>query len=165
MPYRAIPRPKPSQSRDLFAAQSAAMPEGGLVAYIDGGARGNPGPAGYGVVIEDAAGRRLAGLSRYLGHRTNNYAEYTGLLAALEYTLGQGYKVLKVVSDSELMVRQIQGRYKVRSPGLLDLYQQARSLIARLDWFQMEHVRREKNREADELANHAMDEGMGRKQG
>ena len=104
----------------------------------------------------------MEGLSRYLGHRTNNYAEYQGLLAALEYALQHDYKALKVSSDSELMVRQIQGRYKVRSPGLIELYQQAKSLIAKLEWFRIEHVRREHNREADRLANQAMDEGMGK---
>ncbi|HYL95127.1 MAG TPA: reverse transcriptase-like protein, partial [Terriglobales bacterium] len=93
------------------------------MAHIDGGARGNPGPAGYGVVMEDQAGRRVAGLSQYLGHRTNNYAEYSGLLAALEYALAHGPKALKVISDSELRVRQIKGVYKVRNAALLELYQ------------------------------------------
>jgi ribonuclease HI len=129
------------------------------VAHIDGGARGNPGPAGYGVVVEDQAGRRVAGLSQYLGHRTNNYAEYSGLLAALEYALAQGPKALKVISDSELMVRQIKGVYKVRNAALLELYQKAQQLIRQLEWFEIGHVLRESNREADRLANEAMDRG------
>jgi ribonuclease HI len=128
-----------------------------LVAHIDGGARGNPGPAGYGVVIEDQAGRRLAGLSEYLGHRTNNYAEYRGLLAALDYAVAHPPRALQVISDSELMVRQIKGIYKVRNAALLELYQQAKQKIRQLEWFEIGHVLREHNREADRLANEAMD--------
>jgi len=158
MPFRSYPRKKKvAGSQELFGARLEESPRDYLIAHIDGGARGNPGPAGYGVVIDDTAGRRVAGLSKYLGHRTNNYAEYMGLLAALEYALEHGYKAIEVVSDSELLVRQINGRYKVRSPILLDLYQQAKSLIGRLEWFKIRHVRREQNREADKLANQAMD--------
>ena len=133
-----------------------------MVAHIDGGARGNPGPAGYGVLIEDQAGRRVAGLSQYLGNRTNNYAEYSGLLAALEYALAHGPKALKVISDSELLVRQIKGVYKVRNAALLELYQKAQQLIRQMEWFEIGHVLRESNREADRLANEAMDRGQGR---
>jgi ribonuclease HI len=132
------------------------------VAHIDGGARGNPGPAGYGVVLEDEEGRRVAGLSEYLGHRTNNYAEYSGLLAALEYALAHDPKALKVISDSELMVRQIKGVYKVRNAALLELYQKAQQMIRQLEWFEIGHVLRESNREADRLANDAMDRGQAR---
>src|ERR1700674_19209 len=78
-----------------------------LIAHSDGGARGNPGPAGYGVVIKDETGKKIAELSQYLGHQTNNFAEYQGLIAALEYAIEHGYKALKVISDSELLVRQI----------------------------------------------------------
>ncbi len=127
------------------------------MAHIDGGARGNPGPAGYGVVVEDQNGRRVAGLSQYLGHRTNNYAEYSGLLAALQYALEHGPKALKVISDSELMVRQIKGVYKVRNAALLELYQKAEQMIRQLQWFEIGHVLRESNREADQLAKEAMD--------
>lgn len=153
---------RPAQSQELFGARLERLPEAYLVAHIDGGARGNPGPAGFGVVVEDEAGRPVARLSQYLGHRTNNYAEYMGLLSALAYALKHGFKALKIISDSELMVRQIQGRYKVKSPVLLDLYQQAKSLIRQLDWFRIEHTLREGNAEADRLANEAMDEGMRR---
>jgi ribonuclease HI len=149
-------------SSELFPSKRPAAPPEHLVAHIDGGARGNPGPAGYGVLIEDQAGRRVAGLSQYLGHRTNNYAEYSGLLAALEYALAHGPKALKVISDSELMVRQIKGVYKVRNAALLELYQKAQQLIRQLEWFQIGHVLRESNREADRLANEAMDRGQGR---
>ena len=125
---------------------------------IDGGARGNPGPAGYGANFKDAAGKKIGELSRYLGIRTNNYAEYSGLIAALEYALSQGYKALRVFSDSELMVRQINGVYRVKSPELRELYEKARALIRKLELFRIEHVRREFNRDADRLANRAMDE-------
>ena len=129
------------------------------MAHIDGGARGNPGPAGYGVVLEDQNGRRVAGLSQYLGHRTNNYAEYSGLLAALQYALEHGPKALKVISDSELMVRQIKGVYKVRNAALQELYQKAHQMMRQLQWFEIGHVLRESNREADRLANEDMDRG------
>ncbi len=160
MPFRAYPRKKKTaETQDLFAAPQEKRPENYLVAHVDGGARGNPGPAGYGVVIDDASRRRVAALSQYLGHRTNNYAEYMGLLAALQYALEHGHTALEVVSDSELLVRQINGQYKVRHPVLMELYQQAKALIRTLAWFRIGHVRREKNRDADQLANEAMDRG------
>ncbi len=133
-----------------------------LVAHSDGGARGNPGPAGYGVVIQDETGKKVAALSEYLGHQTNNFAEYQGLIAALEYALKHGPKALKLISDSELLVRQIKGIYKVKSPTLQDLHARAKELIAQLDWFSIGHALREHNQEADRLANDAMDKGMGR---
>jgi ribonuclease HI len=164
MPYRHYPRrPKSTTSASLFPPSTATFPEDRVVAYIDGGARGNPGPAGFGVVIEDAHGNRLDALSRFLGHQTNNFAEYSGLLAALDYAVTHGHAALEVVSDSELMVKQINGQYKVRNPGLLDLYKRAKAQIAQLRWFNIHHVLRAKNKEADALANKAMDEGMGRK--
>src|SRR5215510_2803080 len=134
-------------SRDLFPAQS--KPAHYLVAHSDGGARGNPGPAGYGVVIEDQSGKKLAGLSEYLGHQTNNVAEYQGLIAALEYAVQHGPKALKVISDSELMVKQIKGIYKVKNLALQDLHARAKQLIAKLDWFSIDHALREHNQEAD----------------
>ena len=137
-------------------------PEKYLIAHSDGGARGNPGPAGYGVVIQDQTGRKIAALSEYLGHQTNNVAEYQGLIAALEYALEHGPKALKLISDSELLVRQIKGIYKVKNLTLQDLHARAKELIARLDWFSIGHALREHNREADRLANEAMDKGMGR---
>jgi len=133
-----------------------------LVAHSDGGARGNPGPAGYGVVIQDESGRKVAALSEYLGHQTNNFAEYQGLIAALEYALQHGPKALKLISDSELLVRQIKGIYKVKNPTLQDLHGRAKELIAQLDWFSIGHAMREQNQEAEQLANEAMDRGMGR---
>ena len=133
-----------------------------LVAYSDGGARGNPGPAGYGVVIQDEAGKKVAALSEYLGHQTNNVAEYQGLIAALEYAAENGHKALKVISDSELLVRQIKGIYKVKNSTLQELHGRAKDLIAQMDWFSIGHVLRGHNQEADDLANAAMDKGMGR---
>jgi ribonuclease HI len=133
-----------------------------LTAHSDGGARGNPGPAGYGVVIKDESGRKVASLSEYLGHQTNNFAEYQGLIAALEYALKHGPKALKLISDSELLVRQIKGIYKVKNPTLKDLHARAKELISELDWFSIGHALREHNQEADRLANAAMDKGMGR---
>lgn len=133
-----------------------------MIAHSDGGARGNPGPAGYGVVIQDEAGRKVAALSQYLGHQTNNFAEYQGLIAALEYAVEHGYKALKVVSDSELLVRQIKGIYKVKNSALQELHGRAKELMEQLEWFSIDHALREHNREADELANQAMDKGMGR---
>lgn len=141
---------------------SFSRPEHYLVAYSDGGARGNPGPAGFGVVIKDQAGQKVAALSQYLGHQTNNFAEYQGLIAALEYAVEHGPKAIKLISDSELLVRQIKGIYKVKNPTLKDLHARAKELIAQLDWFSIDHAMRENNQEADQLANQAMDKGMGR---
>ncbi len=134
-----------------------------LIAHSDGGARGNPGPAGYGVVIQDESGGKVAALSQYLGYQTNNFAEYQGLIAALEYAVEKGPKALKLISDSELLVRQIKGIYKVKNATLKDLHARAQELIAQLDWFSIGHAMREHNQEADRLANEAMDKGTGRR--
>ncbi len=148
-------------SRGLFSSPHANAPEHYLIAHSDGGARGNPGPAGYGVVIQDQTGRKVAALSQYLGHQTNNFAEYQGLIAALEYAIEHGPKALKLISDSELLVRQIKGIYKVKNSTLQELHGRAKELIAQLDWFSIAHALREHNREADDLANQAMDKGTG----
>ena len=136
-----------------------------MIASIDGGARGNPGPAGYGVYITDGEGRKLAELSDYLGVQTNNFAEYSGLVAALEYAVEHGYRTVKVVSDSELLVKQMKGQYKVRSEALVEIYSEARALVRKLDRFEIRHVLRHLNKDADRLANDAMDRGMGRSGG
>ncbi len=148
-------------TKHLFEARENP-PEHYLVAHSDGGARGNPGPAGYGVVIKDESGRTVAALSEYLGHQTNNFAEYQGLIAALEYAIKHGPKALKLISDSELLVRQIKGIYKVKNAVLQDLHGRAKELIAQLEWFSIGHAFREQNQDADQLANEAMDKGMGR---
>jgi ribonuclease HI len=139
-----------------------ATPAGGewYVAHCDGGSRGNPGPAGYGAVIEDPQGRVTARLSEYLGRQTNNYAEYQGLLAVLAWALEHGARRLRVVSDSELMVKQMKGQYKVASPGLRPLWEEAKRRAAQLEQFEMRHTLRGGNQEADKLANDAMDKGM-----
>ncbi len=157
-----MPPSTPSLFRD---AAPAPAPGGTITAHCDGGARGNPGPAGFGAQITDANGNVIAELSEFLGFRTNNFAEYSGLLASLDYALNHGHKSLRVISDSELMVKQIQGKYKVNSPDLKPLWQEAKSRIARLDRFEITHALRHKNKDADRLANEAMDRGMKRAAG
>jgi ribonuclease HI len=132
-----------------------------LKANIDGGARGNPGPAACGVVIRDAKGQIIHEISEYLGIQTNNYAEYSGLLGALEYAVREKYASLHVVSDSELLVKQMKGQYRVKNPGLLELYERARGLVRKLERFSIEHVLREHNREADRLVNKILDSRAG----
>jgi len=160
------PYPRRPATKSLFPHREDSSrenpPEHYLVAHSDGGARGNPGPAGYGVVIQDESGRKVAHLSEYLGHQTNNFAEYQGLIAALEYAVQHGPKALKLISDSELLVRQIKGIYKVKNATLQDLHGRAKELIAQLEWFSIGHALREHNQDADRLANEAMDKGMGR---
>jgi probable phosphoglycerate mutase len=129
-----------------------------ITAYIDGGSRGNPGPAGYGVQIVDEAGAVVAELHGALDNTTNNVAEYNGLLAALAWAVDHGQRALHIRSDSELLVKQLRGEYRVKNPGLQPLYQDARALIARIGRVSFEHVRREFNKDADRLANLAMDE-------
>jgi ribonuclease HI len=148
-------------SETLFDQSKPGADSGWYTAHCDGGSRGNPGPAGYGAVIEDPRGRVVARLSRYLGRQTNNYAEYAGLLAVLEWAQANGAKHLRVVSDSELMVNQMKGRYKVASPGLKPLWEEAQKRAAGLERFDMSHTLRGGNKEADKLANQAMDEGSG----
>ena len=138
---------------DLF---SSLEPEE-IVAYIDGGARGNPGPAGFGVRIERPDGSLVEEFSEAIGVATNNVAEYRGLLAALDWARRHHARHLHVRSDSLLLVQQMLGRYKVKSEGLQPLHAQARRLAAGIGQVSFEHVRRESNRHADRLANAAMD--------
>jgi len=158
------PGTKPPQATLLWPADPPVQPPlNTITAFCDGGARGNPGPSGFGVYIEDERGHKLAELSEFLGIRTNNFAEYSGLLAALEFALRYDHPRLRVISDSELMVKQIKGQYKVKSPDLRPLYEEAKRRIEGLDFFQIQHVLRNKNREADRLANEAMDRGMAKR--
>jgi probable phosphoglycerate mutase len=129
-----------------------------IVIYTDGGSRGNPGPAGYGVRIESEEGALLTELRAPLGLATNNVAEYHGLLAGLEWAAANGHPRVRVRSDSELLVKQMRGEYRVKNPGLQPLYLRARGLVVRIGQVTFEHVRREMNTEADRLANLAMDE-------
>jgi probable phosphoglycerate mutase len=126
-------------------------------AHVDGGARGNPGPAGYGVRITRNDGS-IVDLKESIGIATNNVAEYNGLLAALRWAADAGVQTLYVKADSELMVKQMLGEYRVKNPGLQPLYEEARRLAGRIGQVRFEHVRREENRDADRLANEAMDE-------
>ncbi|WP_433969563.1 ribonuclease HI family protein [Tunturiibacter gelidiferens] len=112
--------------------------------------------------MQDDKGNVLAELSEFLGMRTNNYAEYSGLLGCLQYAIDHHHSRLRVVSDSELMVKQIQGKYQVKSPDLKPLYEEARRRIAKLEGFEITHALRHKNKDADRLANEAMDRGMRR---
>jgi probable phosphoglycerate mutase len=132
-----------------------------VIVHIDGASRGNPGPAAYGVVMESADGSRLAEFSGHLGKTTNNVAEYRGLLAALDHALSKHYMRVKVQTDSELLALQIKGVYKVKNPGLKPLHEAAERLIGRFESFSIEHVPRERNREADRLANLALDATAG----
>lgn len=125
--------------------------------HFDGGARGNPGPAGAGVSITDTNGKVLFAGGWYLGEQTNNYAEYTGLINALEVAEQLGATALTVYSDSELLVRQINGHYRVKSRTLKPLYQQATDRIDRFETVTVEHVYREANKQADALVNQAID--------
>ena len=129
-----------------------------IVAYIDGGARRNPGPAGYGVHVQDAEGTVIAELHGALGIATNNIAEYSGLLAALKWAIDNGHRQVHIRADSELLVKQMRGEYKVKHPGLQPLFAKARLMVMQLDRVVFEHVRREFNKDADRLSNVGMDE-------
>jgi len=159
--------PPANRGARLFAdaAPETNAPTAGTAAHranIDGGSRGNPGPASYGVVIRDPRGQVVAKLKKYIGRSTNNVAEYYGLIAALDYAQQHGIRALRVESDSELMVRQMRGQYKVKSPELRPLFERARKMAQTFDTFKIEHVYREQNAEADTLANEALDETSGR---
>jgi probable phosphoglycerate mutase len=147
---------------NLFTPSTADSAADLIVAHCDGGSRGNPGPSGYGAVVEDAQGRVLAELSEFLGIQTNNYAEYSGLLAVLRWAIKNGAKQLRVISDSELMVKQMQGKYKVASPVLKPLYDEAKKMARQIPSLEMRHTLRGGNKVADRLANEAMDRGMGK---
>jgi probable phosphoglycerate mutase len=148
---------------NLFqSAMSASAQQSWFTAHCDGGSRGNPGPSGFGAVVEDPQGRIVARLSEFLGIQTNNFAEYSGLLAVLKWAIENDAKCVRVVSDSELMVKQMQGKYSVKSPVLKPLYEEARKLSRSLGAFEIRHTLRAGNKEADQLANEAMDRGMGK---
>lgn len=132
-------------------------PTGRVVAYIDGGARGNPGPAGFGVRVEDADGTLIEEFAESIGVATNNVAEYRALIAALEWAKGHGYDQLHVRSDSLLLVQQMLGNFKVKNAGLQPLHAKARMLAREIGRVTFEHVGRALNAHADRLANHAMD--------
>jgi probable phosphoglycerate mutase len=128
-----------------------------ITAYFDGGARSNPGPAGYGVYIVDDAGTVLAELSGSLGNTTNNIAEYNGLIAALQWAADRNLTQLAVKGDSLLIIEQMRGNYKVKNEGLKPLHLKARMLVMQIGNVTFEHVRRELNKDADRLSNVGMD--------
>jgi len=130
-------------------------------ANVDGGSRGNPGPAAYGVVVRDPRGEIVARLKKYIGNNTNNVAEYFGLIAALDYAQNHGIRALRVESDSELMVKQMRGQYKVKSAELKPLFERAKKMSQTFEIFRISHVYREQNKEADALVNQALDETSG----
>ena len=128
-----------------------------ITAFFDGGARSNPGPAGYGVYIVDDAGTVLAELHGSLGIATNNIAEYRGLIAALQWAVDHHLTAITVKGDSLLIIEQMRGNYKVKNDGLKPLHMQARMLVMQIGHVKFEHVPREKNQDADRLSNVGMD--------
>jgi ribonuclease HI len=160
-------RPPTRRGKDLFG-DAPAEPKPAAAAHranIDGGSRGNPGPASYGVVIRDGRGEIVAKLKKYIGRMTNNVAEYYGLIAALDYAESHGVRAMRIESDSELLVKQMRGQYKVKSEDLRPLFERAQKMSKTFDSFRIEHVYREQNREADALANEALDETEGKAPG
>ena len=128
--------------------------------FSDGAARGNPGPAGAGAVVLDAQGHVLARRGRFLGNATNNVAEYKGLLLGLEAARELGARVVQVRADSQLLIRQLQGKYQVKHAGLKPLHAEALRLLNQFERHSLQHVPREENALADEMSNRAIDEEM-----
>jgi len=160
-------RPPTPRGKGLFG-EAPAEPKPAVAAYranIDGGSRGNPGPAAYGVIIRNGRGEIVAKLKKYIGRTTNNVAEYYGLIAAMDHAQSHGIRALRVESDSELLVKQMRGQYKVKSEDLRPLFERAQKMSKAFDSFRIEHVYREQNREADALANEALDETEGKSPG
>lgn len=124
--------------------------------YVDGGSRGNPGPSGVGVVILDAGGKRLKEISKYIGETTNNIAEYNALIYGLEEALILRIDEIVVNLDSELVARQLTGDYRVKDPGLKPLFERAMNMLKSFKSFEIRHIEREKNKEADKLVNKAI---------
>ncbi|MEJ5328637.1 MAG: ribonuclease HI family protein [Desulfobaccales bacterium] len=149
------------QLRELLKEAASSLKEretGAWRLYVDGASRGNPGPAGAGVVLLDPAGQVAAEASRFLGRTTNNVAEYQALLLGLELARRHGVTYLEIFADSELLVRQLTGRYQVRSPHLKPLYQAARQALTSIPAWRLTHVPRQQNQAADRLANAAIDQ-------
>jgi len=146
-------------ARTGLGPRAVSVAEGAsLQIHIDGASRGNPGDAAFGVYVADDSGQTVAELYGYLGRATNNVAEYQALLHALRYALAKGARRVRVFSDSELVVKQIDGRYRVKHPDMLPLYRDATALLRRFQDASVAHVRREQNKDADRLANRALDE-------
>jgi len=159
-----MPRRTPTPHGKSLFGDAAAEPKSAAAAYranIDGGSRGNPGPAAYGVVIRDGSGELVAKLKKYIGRMSNNVAEYYGLIAALDYAQAHKIRALRIESDSELLVKQMRGQYKVKSADLQPLFERAKKMTQGFESFRIDHVYREQNREADALANEALDAAEG----
>lgn len=139
------------------SSSPAATHERAGVLWTDGAARGNPGPAGIGAILKSPSGEVLYTGSEYLGHSTNNVAEYKAVLLGLAGALAQGVRHIELRADSELLIKQLRGEYRVRSPGLRPLYEEARKLLLRFASVKLTHIRRELNAEADRLANQGID--------
>jgi ribonuclease HI len=163
VPRKPATRLSANRGAGLFGEPPAETKPAAWRANIDGGSRGNPGPASYGVVVRDPRGEIVARLKKYIGRTTNNVAEYYGLIAALDYAQSNSIRALRIESDSELMVKQMRGQYKVKSEDLKPLFERAKKMSATIPSFRIDHVYREQNKEADALANEAMDESDGRK--
>jgi ribonuclease HI len=151
----------PEELRELLKEAAASLEEreaGTWRLYVDGASRGNPGPAGAGAVLLDPAGRVAEEASRFLGRTTNNVAEYQALLLGLELARRHGVTHLEIFADSELLVRQLTGRYQVRSPHLKPLYQAVRQALTDIPAWRLTHVPRQQNQAADRLANAAIDQ-------
>ena len=133
-----------------------------LIAHVDGAARGNPGPAGIGVVIEDSDGTVVKEVAEGLGQTTNNVAEYNAMIRALEEARALGCDRISVFTDSELMARQINGQYRVKTPHLLPLFERVRGLMRQFESARVTHVRREMNKQADRLSNVGADLAEGK---
>ncbi|MFP2930334.1 ribonuclease HI family protein [Pyxidicoccus sp. 3LG] len=159
-PSGASPSLEPSAGPVEAKAPASTEPLPRLRIYSDGAARGNPGPAGAGAVLVDPAGNVVARVGRFLGHQTNNYAEYMGLLLGLERAKALGAREVEVVADSELLIRQLGGRYQVKSPTLRPLFDEARRLLGAFSKVKLVHVPRAQNAEADEMSNRAIDERL-----
>jgi len=163
MPFRPFPEKSEFRSQEFPGGPIDRSPEGYLVASINGSAVGNPGPSGYGVVIEDEVGRRVAELSEFLGTQTSEYASYAALLAALNYTLRHGFKAMKVISDMELLVNQVKGESKVGNPTSIELHGRAMKLFEQLNYFEIKLAASNESRSALRLANVAIDRGIEKK--
>jgi ribonuclease HI len=161
-PPRKSSSPRPAPAASGFGEQETQKPAATEhIASIDGASRGNPGPAAYAVIVRAPGGRPVAEFSKAIGRASNNVAEYCALIAALDYAASHGIARLRVESDSELLVRQLQGRYRVRSADLRPLHERAVRLAGALEFFSIHHVARQHNRAADRLANAALDRAAG----
>ncbi len=129
-----------------------------VIVYTDGASRGNPGPASIGVHITDKNGKSIQEISEYLGEGTNNFAEYSAVIKALELSIEHKVSNILIRSDSELLVKQLNGEYKVKSKSIIGLYKKVKELLLKIEHYGFEHVRRENNTKADSLANMALDE-------